>query len=464
MNEHLVERFGRGRGHRQQDERQTLTTRPPGTTNLRIREYFKASKQPIDPTHWTSFRDIPSTPEVFSPNRMDNEESVQLPENIVVGPFASKEDYLERQYSLLREDAISPLRNVISELQVHPYIMEKNSEEGAYIYEKVSRRKFHWNLILTPDKVFITGLTFTNAGIAARVTFSLRRVGKKVNWEQSKRLLSGMIIALTPAREPFKSLCHIAVVAARPLPGLQLNPPEIDVFFGGADELEIDPQQEWLMVESRNGFYEGHRHILRGLQKIASEDFPMAEHLVEMKRVIEAPQYVQDQPLKNLSKLSKTEGQDVRNVDVLNYWPSDLASELDTSQMEALRRILTKQLAIVQGPPGTGKTHVSVIAISILLDNMSSEDPPIIIAAHTNHALDQLLRHISAFEPEFIRIGGFTKDMEIIKPRTLYNVKESIKHSIPQGSMVRLSRIFLPCWTMSFESSMHSEDTRSHYT
>ncbi|KAK4697938.1 helicase required for RNAi-mediated heterochromatin assembly 1, partial [Lecanoromycetidae sp. Uapishka_2] len=66
---------------------------------------------------------------------------------------------------------------------------------------------------------------------------------------------------------------------------------------------------------------------------------------------------------------------------------------------------------------------------------MTSDDPPIIIAAHTNHALDQLLRHISRFEPDFIRLGGWTKDMEIIKPRTLYEVKEAVKHSIPPGSM-----------------------------
>ena len=103
--------------------------------------------------------------------------------------------------------------------------------------------------------------------------------------------------------------------------------------------------------------------------------------------------------------------------------------------MDALRRILSKRMAIVQGPPGTGKTHVSVIAIKLLLENMTSDDPPIILAAHTNHALDQLLRHVSAFEPEFIRLGGWTKDMETIKPRTLYEVKNAVKHSNPIGSL-----------------------------
>ena len=69
----------------------------------------------------------------------------------------------------------------------------------------------------------------------------------------------------------FASICRVAIVAARPLAGLEQNPPEIDIFFGGAEELEIDPQQEWVMVESRNGFYEGSRHTLRGLQMVARE-------------------------------------------------------------------------------------------------------------------------------------------------------------------------------------------------
>ena len=37
-------------------------------------------------------------------------------------------------------------------------------------------------------------------------------------------------------------------MAARPLAGLEQNPPEIDIFFGSADEIEIDPQVEWIMV------------------------------------------------------------------------------------------------------------------------------------------------------------------------------------------------------------------------
>lgn len=108
------------------------------------------------------------------------------------------------------------------------------------------------------------------------MTFSLKRVGKKVNWEQSKRLRTGNLVALTPANDGrcpslhngtcfvadhqsnigFKTICRIAVVAARPLAGLQQN--EVDIYFGAADEVEINPQVEWIMVStfhSRNSAF-----------------------------------------------------------------------------------------------------------------------------------------------------------------------------------------------------------------
>ena len=113
--------------------------------------------------------------------------------------------------------------------------------------------------------------------MAVRVEFSLRRAGKKVRWEQSKRLTSGSIVALTPANDMFRKICRVAVVAARPLVGLKLNPPSIDLFFRAIDEFEIDPQQEWVMVEARSAYYEAYRHTLSALQKIAHERYGLSQ-------------------------------------------------------------------------------------------------------------------------------------------------------------------------------------------
>lgn len=155
--------------------------------------------------------------------------------------------------------------------------------------------------------------------------------------------------------------------------------------------------------------------------------FPLSGHLVNTEPEIQPPLYLEQQPFKDLSILYPSNSEDYLNVDLIQNWPLDNPSTLDASQFEALRRILTKQLAIVQGPPGTGKTHVSVVALELLIRNMSPRDPPVILAAHTNHAVDQLLRHVARFEPDFIRLGGMTTDMENIRPRTLFEVRNNIR-------------------------------------
>lgn len=91
--------------------------------------------------------------------------------------------------------------------------------------------------------------------------------------------------------------------------------------------------------------------------------------------------------------------------------------------------MITKRLAIIQGPPGTGKTFVSKIAVEILRRNRKAGDSPIIIAAQTNHALDQLLGHISSFEPNYVRLGGRSTNPEV-KKRALFEIRQ--KERIPQ--------------------------------
>ena len=53
-------------------------------------------------------------------------------------------------------------------------------------------------------------------------------------------------------------------------------------------------------------------------------------------------------------------------------------------------------------------------------------DGPIIVAAQTNHALDQLLTHIAGFEDNFVRLGSrCDKGNPTIVERTLYELREA---------------------------------------
>lgn len=91
-------------------------------------------------------------------------------------------------------------------------------------------------------------------------------------WEQSKRLITGSLVVLTPVDDKFQSKAIVATVAARPLEGgLLQNPPEIDLFIARAEEQELDPAIEYVMVEDRGGLYEADRHTLLALQRMMRE-------------------------------------------------------------------------------------------------------------------------------------------------------------------------------------------------
>lgn len=291
------------------------------------------------------------------------------------------------------------------------------------------------SILIYNSQVYIRGIMCSTRGIALRVTFSTFRAQKKILWEQSKRLISGSLVVLTPADDMFKSKVIVATVAARQLATLNEDPPEIDLFIARAEELEIDPAMKFVMVEERSAYFEAHKHTLLALQKLATERFPLSEHLVDAQQRVSAPQHLVDNPNMNLTSVfNDNKNETYGHINVLTAWPAQPQSDLDQSQTAAMHRILTKKLAIVQGPPGTGKTFVSVQALRIILANIKRGDPPIIVACQTNHALDQLLRHVAAFEKDFIRMGSRSKDKDIIKKRTLYEVRNSTSNNPIPGS------------------------------
>jgi helicase required for RNAi-mediated heterochromatin assembly 1 len=121
------------------------------------------------------------------------------------------------------------------------------------------------------------------------------------------------------------------------------------------------------------------------------------------------------------------------NVNVLEDFPALPKSGMDASQTSALERMVTKRVAVIQGPPGTGKTFTSVAALKVLLNNLGPDDPPIIIAAQTNHAVDQLIKHVQVFEENIVRLGGRCdkENVEIIK-RTLHELRKNTQDG-PNG-------------------------------
>jgi helicase required for RNAi-mediated heterochromatin assembly 1 len=281
--------------------------------------------------------------------------------------------------------------------------------------------------------------------------------------------VAGTIVALTPATDMFRSICKIAVVAARPLEGgLDQDPPQIDLFWGDRDEAVFDPVEsmsagvfmhqlltktEYVMVEARSGYFESARHMLVAMQKLMTERylpkiedsgiaanthrFNLSNHLVFLDSKIDAPESIKNHPWMNLNSLVNPETEasermdgtrhdedELENIDILRDWPDIPHTGMDLSQKRACKSMLRKKIAIVQGPPGTGKTFVSVAALRVMVNNWLPTDPPIIVSAQTNHALDQLLTHVLDFCPEILRLGGRCdpENKQIIE-RTLHELR-----------------------------------------
>lgn len=252
VNTHLVERFGKKpvKGH--QAPCQDDCVRPPlARTSQLVQQYCRPRSTPED--GWLSLPEFPSSAELLATSAS---EAPALRPNIISGSFDSPGHYLQTHYDLLRYDSVQPLRRTISNVREHPNYVEKDHlERSLGIY----------------DRVQIKGVTFSTMGLAVRVCFSTARSGRQIKWEQSKRLMPNSLLALTPAKDMFQTMAIAVTVAARPLEGLEKSPPEIDLFFARPDELEIDPEIEWVLVEDRSAYFEADRHTMLALQKMMTE-------------------------------------------------------------------------------------------------------------------------------------------------------------------------------------------------
>lgn len=276
-----------------------------------------------------------------------------------------------------------------------------------------------------------------------RIQFSTEKAGKKIRWAQTRRLTSGKLVAISTMEDGFKTICMPAIIADHPIRDLDQVPPTIQIFWGETDHAIVDPTTELVMLESRFGYFEAVRHCMVGLQHVARTTTPFDKYLVSLDKSDLVARYVQDNPQMNISSLihhvpdSSTLPTDtvrqrlaearepLRSYRVLDGIHGHISpfTNLDNSQLSAVHRILTKELSIIQGPPGTGKTFTSVQALQILLDSQQERGSNIVVvAAQTNHAVDQILGQLISLGFSTVRLGGRTQN-EDMKRYSMYNLR-----------------------------------------
>ncbi|KAK4151113.1 hypothetical protein C8A00DRAFT_45623 [Chaetomidium leptoderma] len=372
---------------------------------------------------WQSKPELPTASEILAESDFGG-----LPENPVHVPWSSKDEYLTAQYEILRREAIEGLRFSVRSFADQSR-REPMDDDFTNIYTQVRVKEYVMSTI----------------GPLVRVSFSTERSKYRIQWQQSKRLQPGKIVALSPKHDNFRKICKIATIAQRPYyDGLDQDPPLVDLLWANPEDAVLDPTLEMVMIESLHGYFESARHALVGLQHAAQTDSPLDKYLTGTYAKDNHPAFLKEDPVIDLSTLASRATpddaeavEDLRTYDIVNSDVPDLQNLtlLDESQLIGLTRIISKELAIVQGPPGTGKTYTSVEAIKAMVANRRKHrGPPILVAAQTNHALDQILVHCIRPGANILRMGGRTQNEEI-KPFTLFELRK--KCQLPADSKCR---------------------------
>lgn len=160
----------------------------------------------------------------------------------------------------------------------------------------------------------------------------------------------------------------------------------------------------YLMVEC-TVYFEPYYHVLKALQSLDENQFPMKEYIIDVKSEVVPPDYLQKDSILTIDEFE---------VLVLEQqaWPSAATLKLNDTQMVAFQAALTQKFAVIQGPPGTGKTFLGLKIAKTLIQNRRrlNINTPILVVCFTNHALDQFLEGLLDFTNYIVRVGGQSKN------------------------------------------------------
>lgn len=96
---------------------------------------------------------------------------------------------------------------------------------------------------------------------------------------------------------------------------------------------------------------------------------------------------------------------------------------LNQSQLRAIAMMLSERVSLVQGPPGTGKTRVIVETIKLLKSHWKIPHP-ILVCAHTNVAVDNLLAGLRGHGIKAIRTGSSDRVRDDLREYTFDHIVE----------------------------------------
>ncbi|CAL1529242.1 unnamed protein product [Lymnaea stagnalis] len=346
---------------------------------------------------------FPDTEDLFS------EVEPFLRANKTRGPYRDVQHYLDVHARLIREDYLEPIRNGLKHFkETRRHLLSQDwgriMDEDENLIKELQKKtkdndlRFYFNVKL------LDMFNDVNDGIALIVNFDNTQL-QDVDWKNSKRFMYGALLVFS---KDFFETTIFATVAERKDDLLEQGQVQV-IFQNNLEEVFTASESDRFIIAETTAYFESHRHVLEGLQEM--KRLPLEQYIIKCERQIRPPEYVTGDTFYNLSAIIR--GKHTQRIPILDTeeWPEASETDLNDSQLEALKLALTNEISLIQGPPGTGKTYVGLKVVEILLQNsvrrtLPGRHRPILVVCYTNHALDQFLEGILEFSPEgVIRVG-----------------------------------------------------------
>lgn len=351
---------------------------------------------------------------------------------------------LDRNFRLLREDAVGQLRDTT-------YALLKPSNKIGGAQNRPLRTHIHRNVhVVALNFDRFTGLQFV---AQVQQPIDMKRMSKRKReewWQSSKRLQPGALVCLAFGAKN-AVFCTVAG-HSRARRSKNGEPPVKEMFSLSEEEKTATVLLELVQLSDNNvkcilSQYNSRTSVsavsliefpgiilaafeptLRALQKMKrTNDLPFPMFLCPLDPesqwmiVPPPPTYALKNGFKfDLSCLLKdpTMSFTMRPNEDVDVKKLQEHSTLDNAQAIAVVNSLQRSVALIQGPPGTGKSYTGVALIKVLIQALfanrrrAEEDiGPIICVCYTNHALDQLLEDLleKDITTQIVRIGSQSK-------------------------------------------------------
>ena len=349
-----------------------------------------------------NYRDIQIVP---TPEELKYKERSYLPLASGDNTYAQNptQRLLDRNFRLLREDAVNAMRECIHEgkrvwynARIIGVDLTNRSRDGSISFllqvdHHSSSRGVDWSVARGLMRGSVLAFMNKENNI---VRSGIRRSEEKGQWMNAPGgpIFGVFFESIDDFHDVLKEMTH--------------NRPLLDGYnkaFKTGDvakmKLFLDDMAVYQLIEVSNSFF-AYRPILKALQNM--ETIPLSDELVHQRSYTDAlltymPQNVRFPGGDHFHGYVWKTSKDSLDELVEN-------TTLDRFQASAVMHALKSRVSLIQGPPGTGKTFIGGLIAQIILQNSSEK---ILCVCYTNHALDQFLEHMLDYGANnVVRLGG----------------------------------------------------------